>query len=89
MKRWLLSGKKGFALIYSGQLISILTTSMAGFALSLWILENSVSVVNYGLARVFHVLPILLLLPLAGLLIDKFNRKWLMILSDKVGFWQH
>ena len=55
---------------------------MSSFALSLWAIQESGSVTIYGLTRVFHLTPILLLSPLAGVLIDRHNRKWMMMLSD-------
>ena len=77
-----ISGLAGFSIIWLGQIISVLATSMSSFALSLWVIQESGSVTVYGLTRVFHLTPILLLSPLAGVLIDRYNRKWMMMLSD-------
>ena len=76
------TGVTGFFIIWIGQVISILATSMSSFALSLWIIQQSDSVTVYGLSRVAYVTPILLFSPIAGVIIDRYSRKWIMILSD-------
>ena len=78
------SGVTGFFIIWIGQVISVLATSMSSFALSLWIIQQSDSATVYGLSRVAYVTPILLLSPIAGVIIDRYSRKWIMILSDLI-----
>ena len=78
------TGVTGFFFIWIGQVISILATGMSSFALSLWIIQQSDSATIYGLSRVAFVTPILLLSPIAGVIIDRYSRKWIMILSDLI-----
>ncbi|MBI9050747.1 MAG: MFS transporter [Anaerolineaceae bacterium] len=73
-----------FYLIWFGQLISLVGSAMTSFALSLWVYQQSGSVTQFALINVFAILPRILLSPIAGPLIDKRNRKWVLILSDSL-----
>lgn len=46
-----ISGLGGFRIIWLGQIISVLATSMSSFALSLWVIQESGSVTIYGPAQ--------------------------------------
>ena len=80
MKRF--TGFPAFTLVWIGQLISVLTTQMSGFALSIWIYERTNSATALGLSQVFFITPFLLISPIAGAMVDRYDRKWMMALSD-------
>jgi MFS family permease len=71
-----------FALIWSGQLVSLIGSGLTGFALGAWIYESSESVTQYGLVVLSTMLPNILLSPLAGALVDRWDRRKAMLLSD-------
>lgn len=80
MKRF--TGFPAFTLVWLGQLVSVLTTQMSGFALSIWIYEKTNSATALGLAQVFFITPFLIISPIAGAMVDRYDRKWMMALSD-------
>lgn len=75
-------GLKVFVLVWFGQVISLLGSGLTGFALGLWVYEITKSVTPYALVYVFNELPGILVSPLAGAFADRWNRRWLMIISD-------
>jgi len=76
------SGMTGFILIWIGQVVSVLASGMSGFALSIWMFQETRSATAMGLMQVCFILPFLLLSPAAGVMVDRYNRKWMMALSD-------
>lgn len=71
-----------FVLVWFGQLISLLGTHLTGFALGVWVFQRTGSVTQFALISVFTTLPGLIVSPLAGALVDRWERRWAMILSD-------
>ena len=76
------TGFTAFTLVWLGQLETVLTTQMSGFALSIWIYEKTNSATALGLAQVFFITPFLIISPIAGAMVDRYDRKWMMALSD-------
>ena len=74
--------KKKFTLIWTGQTFSILTSSVAQFALVLWIGMETGSAKVLAYATIAGLLPQILLGPFAGVFVDRWNKKWTMIASD-------
>ena len=81
-----ISGMKGFLLIWLGQFISVLTSSMSAFGLSIWMFEKTQSATAMALMQVFFITPFLLMSPIAGVMVDRYNRKWMMAVSDVFSF---
>jgi MFS transporter, DHA3 family, macrolide efflux protein len=75
-------GIKTFLIIWLGQLISMVGSGMTSFALGVWIFRETGEATPFALTVLFFSLPRLLLMPLAGMMADRYNRRWLMILSD-------
>jgi len=71
-----------FGLVWFGQLISLLGSGLTSFALGVWVYQSTGSVTQFALISFFTTLPGILLLPVAGALIDRWDRRWAMILSD-------
>jgi MFS family permease len=76
------SGILAFVIVWIGQLISILATSMSAFALTIWAFEKTGSATALGLNQVFYITPFLIFSPIAGVWIDRYNRKLMMAMSD-------
>jgi len=72
----------GFIIVWIGQIISILASGMSGFGLSIWMFEKTKSATAMGLMQVSYILPFLLLSPIAGVMVDRYNRKLMMMVSD-------
>ena len=71
-----------FYAIWFGQLLSIVFTGVTNFALGWWVLESTGVVTDYALIMVISTLPGILLSPFIGVLVDRHNRKTIMILAD-------
>lgn len=81
-KKYKLSGMQIFKLIWFGQFISIMGTAMTRFALIIWAYEQAGTATTTALLGFFSYLPYILLCPLAGVIVDRFSRKKILILSD-------
>ncbi len=71
-----------FFIIWSGQLISMLGSGLTSFALGVWIYDQTGQATPFALTALFSTLPALILMPIAGSIADRYNRRWIMILSD-------
>ena len=75
-------GMRTFLVIWVGQLISTLGSGLTGFALGVWIYEKTGSATLFAMNMLAFAVPNLLVSPLAGALVDRWDRRWAMILSD-------
>jgi DHA3 family macrolide efflux protein-like MFS transporter len=76
------TGMFGFSIVWLGQIISVLASSMTGFGLTLWIYKQTESATAMAGMQVAFILPFLLLSPIAGVMVDRYNRKLMMMISD-------
>jgi DHA3 family macrolide efflux protein-like MFS transporter len=76
------AGMLGFVLVWVGQIVSVLATNMSLFALTIWVFEKTGSATALGLIQVFFITPLLLFTPIAGVMVDRHNRKLMMMVSD-------
>ena len=72
----------GFTIVWLGQIVSVLASSMSQFALSIWMYDQTKSVLAMGTMQVFFITPFLLISPFAGVMVDRYNRKLMMMVSD-------
>ncbi len=75
-------GMRTFAIISVGQLVSILGTGLTNFAIGIWVYQQTRSVTGFGLTLLAIVLPSIIISPLAGALVDRWDRRWTMFLGD-------
>ncbi len=75
-------GMRDFVIVWAGQLVSMLGTGMTNFALSFWIFDQTGSATALTIAIFSFTAPSILLSPIAGALVDRFDRKTIIILSD-------
>ena len=73
---------RSFLVVWVGQLVSFIGSGLTNFALGLWVYKTTGSVVQFGLVLLCTILPGMLLSPLAGALVDRCDRRKIMILSD-------
>ncbi|MBD2136140.1 MFS transporter [Anabaena sp. FACHB-1237] len=73
---------RNFTFIWIGQLISLIGTWMASFALDIWVFQKTGSATQFALVTITTSLPLVLVSPIAGTLIDRWNRRWTVIISD-------
>ena len=77
-----------FLIVWIGQLISLLGSKLTEFALGFWILEQTYrdtgTITQFALTILLIYLPKVIVSPFAGVLIDRWNRRHAMIMSDVV-----
>jgi MFS transporter, DHA3 family, macrolide efflux protein len=71
-----------FFVIWFGQLISLIGSSLTGFALGVWVYQRTGSVTQFALISVSTVLPKILISPFAGAFVDRWNRRRAMLFGD-------
>ena len=75
-------GIRVFALVWFGQLVSLTGSGLTDFALSVWVFQRTGSTTQSALTFLFFAVPRILLSPLAGTLVDRWDRRRAMLLSD-------
>lgn len=76
------SGMRAFFTIWVGQLVSLIGSQLTGFALGVWVYDQTHSVLLLALTQIAQQAPYVILSPLAGVLADRWNRRTAMIVSD-------
>lgn len=76
------TGMMAFTIVWAGQLVSLLGTTMTGFALAYWAYITTGAATALALVGFFAFAPTMLVSPIAGALVDRWNRKLMMMLSD-------
>lgn len=76
------SWKKQFITIYAGQAFSLLGSAAVQFAVIWWLTDKTESAITLTIASIAAFLPNMLLGPFAGVWIDRFNRRTVMIAAD-------
>ncbi len=76
------TGMRAFFIIWLGQLVSLLGTAMSNFGLTIWAYETTGQATALALVGFFFVTPMVVLSPTAGAIVDRSNRKLMMMLSD-------
>ena len=76
------AGMRAFVIVWFGQLISLFGTALSRFALTIWAWELTGEATALALVGLFSFAPAVLLSPIAGALVDRWNRKFVMMISD-------
>ena len=71
-----------FWTVWVGQLVSQVGTAMTGFAMTIWVYQESRSVTRLAIMLLSISLPGILLAPTAGVIVDRINRRTVMLLAD-------
>ena len=78
--RW----KARFFTIWSGQAFSLLGSALVQFALIWWLTKTTGSATVLATASLVGMLPQVFLMPIAGALVDRWNRRVVMLISDSL-----
>jgi DHA3 family macrolide efflux protein-like MFS transporter len=73
-----------FFLLWQGQFVSAMGDVAYSIALGFWILAMTGSTALMGTLMAASSLPRVLISPLAGVVVDRSNRKWLLVLMDVI-----
>jgi len=68
--------------IWTGQAFSLLGSELVQFALVWWLTRTTGSAVVLAGATLVALLPQILVSPFAGALVDRWNRRWVMVFAD-------
>lgn len=77
-----LTGMRAFIVIWFGQFVSLVGSSMTRFAIGIWLFQETGLATTFMLMVFFTNLPRILLSPFAGAIVDRSNRKLMMMVSD-------
>jgi MFS family permease len=75
-------GLQTFTIIWFGQLVSLLGTAMTRFALLIWAYQQTGEATTLALLGFFAFIPYILISPFAGVVVDRVNRRLIMIFTD-------
>src|SRR5579864_2873387 len=73
-----------FLVLWSGQTISIMGTQVSTLAIPLLVLALTGSPAQAGIVGALRLVPYLVLSFPAGVLVDRWNRKWVMMVADTI-----
>ena len=76
------SWKRTFAIIWTGQFMSLLSSSAVNFAIIIWLSLETGSAEVLAYAAIAALLPQAMIGPFAGVYIDRWDRKLTMIFAD-------
>src|SRR5687768_6467300 len=82
MDRSRLTGIPAFTILWFGQLISLIGTALFSFAIGIWLYQQTGLATTITTMIFFSNIPRIALSPFAGALVDRWNRKLTMLLSD-------
>lgn len=80
--RFGIGGIAGFLTLCGGQTVSMLGSRISSFGLGVWIYQETTSATRFALSAFFRAVPFILVSPLAGALVDRWDRRRTMILAD-------
>lgn len=73
-----------FWVVWVGQLVSQVGTAMTGFAMTIWVYQETGSVTRLGIMLLANNLPGIVLAPTAGVIVDRVNRRIVMLAADSI-----
>jgi amino acid adenylation domain-containing protein len=68
-----------FVTVASGQLVSTAGSALTAWAIPIWVLQRTGSLVWFGLTGMLAFIPMLLAMPLAGAVADRFDRRQVLL----------
>ncbi|HSF43796.1 MAG TPA: MFS transporter [Thermoanaerobaculia bacterium] len=73
---------RSFLILWIGQFVSILGTSLGSFSLGVWVFEKTGSATPFAMIAVIAGVAMLVLAPVAGALADRWDRRNIMLFSN-------
>jgi MFS transporter, DHA3 family, macrolide efflux protein len=78
-------GFRTFLTVWLGQTVSETGSGLTSFALGVWVYQRTGSITLFAGILLSAAIPILVLMPLVGSVVDRFDRRRLMIGADTAG----
>ncbi len=79
------SGMRTWVAIWAGQFASVIGSEVSAFALGIWAFRETGSATSFTLIMFFAQLPIVLLVPFAGALVDRWDRRRTLMAANVLG----
>src|SRR5215510_11518826 len=79
------TGMLAFTVVWLGQIISVLASGITTFAFTIYMYQQTHSATAMGFVQVAYITPFLIMSPIAGVMVDRYDRKWMMMISDIAG----
>ncbi len=76
------TGMRAFVIVWLGQVVSLIGTAMTQFAITIWAWQLTGEATALAAVGFFTFAPTVLFSPIAGALVDRSNRKFVMMISD-------
>lgn len=76
------SGFRRFLIAWFGQVVSSLGSVLTSFGLGVWLYQRSGSATQWSLLLFFYSVATIVTLPLAGALVDRWDRRNVMVVTD-------
>lgn len=84
MKKQISKWKQNFFTIWAGQAVSLITSAILQMAIIFYLTEKTQSAMVLSMASLIGFLPYAVLGPVIGVLVDRYDRKIIMICSDLI-----
>jgi MFS family permease len=82
LNRW--AGLRDFLLVWSGQTVSTVGSWLSRFMLGIWVLRTTGSTTQFALTYIATSIPAICISPLAGALVDRWDRRRIMMICDGI-----
>ncbi|MGH8079432.1 MAG: MFS transporter [Lysobacter sp.] len=73
---------RNFILVWIGQMLSGIGSRLSSFALGLWVLRTTGSTTQFAITFIVTALPAIFAAPLAGALVDRWDRRTILMTCD-------
>lgn len=73
---------RSFVLLWIGQMLSGIGSRVSSFALGLWVLHTTGSTTQFAITFIVTALPAMFFAPLAGALVDRWDRRRILMACD-------
>ena len=75
-------GVRKFLIVWLGQLVSLAGTGVTSFVIGLWVYQRTGSITKFASISLMAAFPVVVLSPIAGALVDRWDRRKCMLLGD-------
>ena len=79
-----LKGLRDFLVIWAGQMISTIGSRLSSFAMGIWVLRTTGSTTQFAMIYLAMDVPLILVAPFAGAMVDRWDRRRVMIVCDSL-----
>ncbi|GAB4215804.1 MAG: hypothetical protein OHK0022_56130 [Roseiflexaceae bacterium] len=77
-------GSRTFLIVWLGQFVSIFGSNLTSFALGVWVYQQTGSVTQFALISLIAIVPRLIIGPIAGAYVDRWDRRMVMLANDLI-----